>query len=257
MREPVFKLLLQYIEQLYQYVSGIGFYDEVIKDIEAQKAKVLPAYNGYADKLKDQKYVATLSPPEQQALGQNELNLKHILSQMDDSVSHLLRIKWTYNIKQALWYLDDLKITIEDILGGYYNLAELGKEVKAKTLISQEKMDKSDYSGRAAKIQIAIGALRDDVLGDEADYGSFEDIGYFRLILRSGLGKVFQMLQREIEDIEANGMPNPHEFLIPDEVIPEVPDAVETDIRKAPPGESVGVHESDKEPAGTPVPATK
>jgi len=222
----LFKLLLQYVNQLIQSTSGIGLYDQVIADIEKQKETVLPVYDGFSKKINDQKYLGSLSIPEQHALGQNEINYKKLLRGMDEGISILLKQKWTHNIRMVLWYLEDVKILIEDVLSGNYELSEIGKDVKAKLLIPEKRFAKADYLGRISIVQITIDTLRDEVI-NEADWGHCENVDLFKWSIITGLGKAHRVLQIELEDTEANGLPDPHKFDIPEIVVPEVPESPE------------------------------
>ena len=183
---------------------------------------------GY-DKLKaeidDQKAFGALSIPEQQALGQNEINYKHLLRTMNETVSHLITKKYTGNVSAALWVMDDLVLLLEEAMSGHYDLLELSQAVKAKELVPAKKFADADYLGRLSITQIALDALRDDVL-TEANFGD-EPGDKFKWQIGVSLGKAFLLLQREIENIEANGLPELHNFDVPPMVEPEIPDAPE------------------------------
>lgn len=232
MRQPIFKLILNYVSQLIEAVSGIGFYDHVIADIEKQKNSILPVHEGFKTQLQDREYVSTLSLPEQQALGQNEINYKHLVQQMDESVSYLIKQKWTSNIRAVLYYLNDTKLLLEDVLGNVYDLVELGQTIRAKQLLEPKRYKKAGYAHRIALVQIAIDTLCSDVVND-SELASAEsatesvrnDIPFIKFAVKTGLGKAFRTLQLELEDIETNGMPNPHTFTAPEIIIPEVPDS--------------------------------
>ena len=108
MREPLFKLMKAYIQQAIEAVSGIDFYEEVVKDIETQKkTKILPIYDEFKKQIEDKDYFSKLTMQEQYALGKNEINYKNLLREMDDSLTHLIQHKWSSNTRTALWMLDD------------------------------------------------------------------------------------------------------------------------------------------------------
>lgn len=227
MRRPVIELMSQYVDQLVKSVAAIGFYDHVLADIDKQKAKVLPVYNEFEKLVNDQKHLASLSVQEQSALGQNEVNFKRLLRAMDESASTLMKQKWTNNIRMCLWFLDDVTLLLDDVLS--QDLEDAGKTVKTREIVPAKKFASADYLNRLSIVQIAIDAIRDDALSDEvfpADYS------YLQWQLDAGLGKVFQLLQRELEDTEANGMPNLVPFPVPDIVVAEIPASPEDDVKE-------------------------
>lgn len=223
MRKSIFELVLQYTDQLLKAVAAIGFYDHVIEDIEDQMNKVQPVYDDFKTKTDDPEYFGPLSPPEKQALGQNEINYKHLLRTMNETVTHLIGQKWTNNVRAAIWVLDDLVLTLQDVLA---NTIEDGKQTKATELVPQKKFADADYLGRIAIVQTAIGVLRDDVT-DQAQYGDtgIPQVEMFAWSINNSLGKTVLLLQREMDDIEANGLPTLHTFDIPPVVEPEIPDS--------------------------------
>lgn len=221
MRRPVIELMSQYVDQLVKSVAAIGFYDHVLEDIEKQKAKVLPVYNGFEKLVNDQKHLASLSVQEQQALGQNEVHFKRLLRAMDESASTLIKQKWTNNIRMCLWFLDDVTLTLDDILSG--DLEDSGKTVKAREIVPAKRFADADYLHRLSIVQISLSAVRDDILDDDL----FEHNHFLKESLHNSLGKVFQLLQRELEDMEANGLPTLHNFPVPDIVVAEIPPSPE------------------------------
>ena len=141
----MFKLILGYLGQLVQATSTIGFYAHVIADIEKQKKALVPQYDAFVEQIKDKKHTAKLTIEEQQALGENETNFKHVLHSMDNTMTYLLKQKWAPSINRALWLLDDVVLMAEDAVSGVYDLEELATEIKLKNLIDQKRFDKADY----------------------------------------------------------------------------------------------------------------
>jgi len=224
MREPIFKLLLQYLMQAIEATASVEFFAVAVEDLEKQKAKVLPTYTDFKSKVDDPKHLATLSIEEQQALGQNEINFKRLLREIDVAIEACVKQKWTHNTQKALWYLDDAKLFMEDILDSVYDLKEIGQTVKAKQLINPKKFQKADYVARIATIQTMLFTLREDIL-DEAVFGEYSVIGLeqIKFTLSSSIGKTIRMLQYELEDREINGPPDSYQFPVPEIVVPEVP----------------------------------
>lgn len=221
MREPFLKLLLGYLDQLIEAVSGIELYSDVVKDIEKQKEAVLPAYNEYKRQIEDKEVWKTLSMQEQSAVGQNEINFRNLLREMDESISHLSKQRWTRDVTITLSYLDDSKLAIEDLLTSN-DLIDVGQEVKLKNLIG-EKFGGMDYTGKTAHMQTVIDLVRETIITSE----SLPPFHYEAL--KSNLGKSIQLLQRDITYTEDNGMPELFQYNIPEVVVSEVPDYVNED----------------------------
>ncbi len=223
------KLLKAYLLKLIEAVAAIGFYDAVMGDLEKQKAKALLVYNDFVKDIKDQDHWKKLSMQEQQALGQNEINYKHLIREMDEAISHLIKQKWTTNIRTALFYLDDVRLHLDYLLDG--ELTERGQQVKPSTIIPA-KFAKADYIGRISIVQIAINLVQNEI--DEGKIAlkfalddTEPDVRVSKMLLKVGLGKALRVLQQELEDIEVNGMPKSHTFEVPPFVVPEVPEAPE------------------------------
>lgn len=223
MRESLFKLLHAYLLQVITAVTNLDFYEEVRKDIEKQKANVLAIYNEFKKQIEDKDYLAKLSMQEQHALGKNELNYKKILREMDDSLSHLIKHKWSQNTRTALWMLDDARVFLEYILTGtQYDLVEIGHVVKANELMNYKKFNKKDYIGKTAACITVLEILMDDV-ANEID-NLIPQLDMVKFNLKVSLGKTIVILQQEISDSEVNGAPELFKFDIPEIVEPEIPD---------------------------------
>jgi len=210
--------------QLIQATAGIELYGLVVADVEKQKIKALKIYNEYKKHMEDKKYLATLSMPEHSALGQNELNYKRLLKSMDEVISTLIAQKWTNDVQIALFQLDDAVLLIKDVLAGAYDLDELGKEIYAKQLVSEKKYAAADYIGRIAIVQTMIDILREDILEDSELGTRIGHAPFVKFLISTNLGKAHIVLQRELENAEANGPPQLHQFEFPEEVVPEIPD---------------------------------
>lgn len=238
MKESMFKLLYQYVDQLVKAVSTIGYYDHVVEDIERQKKEFEPIHKKYEDQIQDQDTFGNLSPQEQQAVGQNEINYRQMIQQMNEVMTELIRRKWTRNTQLTLWQLENIQLELKAVLGDLYNLEENGQSPTAKQIIP-DKLEKADYLDKIPIIQIAIDVLCDDILEDAqlgvdiSDFygkddtrtNSWMDEKLIKYSLISKLRKASVLLQNEMEEVEANGLPNTEEFEKPKIVEPEIPDS--------------------------------
>jgi len=229
MREPVFKLILHYLDQLISAVSSIGFYDHVIEDIEFQKKQVVPVHEDFKAKVENQEHLATLSVQEQYALGKNELNYKRLIQGMDEAISTLIRQKWSNNVRTVLWLLDDAKLTVEYMLDEYaLSLTEIvGQEIRPPVLFKED-FNKKPYLSKLTTTQIVVGTLIDDIIGDSDLVDNtklkLQKILFLKNTLSLTLGKCIMVLQREYDYTEEVGLPKPYTFDTPKIEEPEVPD---------------------------------
>ena len=218
MKQSFLKLMNDYLLQVIGTVSGIDFYDEVVKDIELQKeSSVVPIYNELKKQMDDTEYRGKLSPIEQQVLGKNLLNYQRMIRDMDDALSTLMKSKWSNNVRGALWMLEDARLFINYLLT---NTDEDGTLLKAKDLSNTKKYLKMDYIGKISHCQTMLHIITDIL--NEGDIGDFA-----RFTLKANLGKAAVMLQYEIEDREANGSPELYKFEIPKLEEPELPESAE------------------------------
>lgn len=217
MREPPIKLLKAYVLQAIEAVSGVDFYEEVVKDIETQKAtKIMPVYNELKKQIEDKDYLGKCTIGEQHALGKNEINYRNLLRKMDDSLTHLITHKWAANTRTALWLLDDTRLLIEDVLSSY-KLDDTGQAVKAKQLLDLKKFQKSDYIGKIASCQTLLDIIREEVIEGIPNE-------QLKFSLSASIGKTIVVLQQEIEDREVNKAPELVKFDAPELVVPEIPE---------------------------------
>ena len=223
MREPFLRLLQDYILQVSKAAVAIEIYAEVIANIEKKKAEIHPTWKEFREKSDDHEYIATLTVEEQQALGANEINYKKVLREMDESIAHLSKQRYTNDVRVAHWFLDDLRLMLSDLLTDS-NLTEVGKEIKTKTLLNYDRFDKANYVSKITMVQTMIEVIRDEVLA-VGNFGEDDPrIPMIQFYISMGLGKVVQILQQDMEYIEENGMPDLWKFRIPDIVVPKIPE---------------------------------
>jgi len=226
MRELFLKQLQAKIASLTQFFIGLNFYEEVIDDLENNRKEVQKVHDELQSQLKDEKLIKSMDHYEQRALAENAQNYKHALMELSQGIESLIARKYTRSIQIALYTLDEMRVDLKDLMSGVYLLEESSKEIRTKNVLNEKKFSQVSYKTKLGMVQSAAGAIRDEIL-----YGEFLIEGkddfmskVHQTLLFKSLGRVEQLVQEEIESIEANGMPNPYDFKLPELVVPEVPE---------------------------------
>lgn len=211
------KLILETVGQIVNITRGLNINKEALEIHASNLTIARRRLDKYNEQHKNEEYMKTLSPPEQQNLYKNANAVYEIHNKLQKEIEYLDMNKHPYYISKAISALNRAYLTVEYI---YLNLVGESGDLIVPHLkcIQPKTIDKATYKQLVYSIYIELDGFVNDIWQDQ-----FPNPHPLFTIPYGYIAEAYMWFRKENERLKVEALPEIEKIEIPEETQPEIP----------------------------------
>jgi hypothetical protein len=232
MKNRELAFLLQNVTAVLNLTKGLNINKDAIATHAANLALARKRLDGYTEQYKNQEYMKTLSPAEQQCLQKNAQALYGTHEELRKELEFLDMTKTTTFVSKALNELEHAFLLIE------WLLEEIGKTGETilphLTCIRAATFDKGKYKNQIDSLYSELEAISYDFYKDHVQPFQMieKEMAPMLIPISDHLTVAACWLGKEKERLLTEALPELKVIKLPEETVPEIPKGVENEKNK-------------------------
>lgn len=227
MKGKTVKLILETVGQIDNIAKGLNINKEAMDKHASTLTAVRTRLDKYTEQYKNEEYMKTLSPAEQQNLMQNARVIYDVHEKLRKELDYLDMTKQPLFITNAVLALDKCYILLD-----YFYKERVGEcgdiVIPHLQVIELKYVSKSNYKQLVSSLTLELDAFVNDIYVDfltESNRIYFETVADLRIFTNSLMPAIeaYMWFKKEKERLEVEALPEINKIDLPEETTPQVP----------------------------------